>query len=263
MEKESILVVDDNPTNLKLLADVLTQQGFKMFVAEDGESALETLNYIRPNLILLDVMMPGIDGFETCRRLKADPATQEIPVIFMTALSDSVDEVKGLELGAADYIIKPFQVETMLARINTHLTVLKLQAQLQARVQELEAALDKVKLLSGMLPICANCKNIRDDKGYWHQVEIYIHNHSEADFSHGLCPDCAKELYPELYGKLVQRKQEILDVLAQSTQATLKDIATAINIPTDNTLNYLQNMITEGDITKVKENGVLYYRLPD
>jgi len=263
MEKESILVIDDNPTNLKLLADVLTQQGFEMFAAEDGESALETLNYVRPDLILLDVMMPGIDGFETCRRLKADPATCDIPIIFMTALSDSVDEVKGLELGAADYIIKPFQVETMLARINTHLTVIKLQAQLQAQVQELQTALDKVKLLSGMLPICANCKNIRDDKGYWHQVEVYIHNHSEADFSHGLCPACAEKLYPELYDKLVQRKQEILDVLAQSTQATLTHIATAINLPEDNIFKYLQNMITEGEIIKVEENGDLYYRLPD
>jgi CheY-like chemotaxis protein len=263
MNKNTILVVDDNPTNLGLLVDTLTQKEFKVLAAEDGESALEILNHIRPDLILLDVMMPGIDGFETCRRLKADSATREIPVIFMTALSDLIDEVKGLELGAVDYIIKPFQIETMLARINTHLTVVKLQTQLQTRVQELEAALDKVKLLSGMLPICANCKNIRDDKGYWHQVEVYIHNHSEADFSHGLCPDCAKKLYPELYKKLVQRKQDILDVLAQSTQVTLADIAAAINISEDNTLNYLQNMITEGDIIKVETNGDLYYRLPN
>jgi len=262
MNKNSILVVDDNPTNLGLLVDALAQEGFKVLAAEDGESALGILNHIRPDLILLDVMMPGIDGFETCRHLKENPATQEIPVIFMTALSDSIDEVKGLKLGAVDYIIKPFQVETMLARINTHLTVIKLQAQLQARVHELEAALDKVKLLSGMLPICANCKNIRDDKGYWHQVEVYIRNHSEADFSHGLCPDCAKKLYPELYNKLAQRKQEILNVLTQSAQATLTDIAAAINIPKDNALNYLQNMIAEGDIIKEEVNEDTYYRLP-
>jgi CheY-like chemotaxis protein/predicted transcriptional regulator len=263
MNKDSILVIDDNPTNLSLLVDTLTKKGYKILAAEDGESALEILDHTRPDLILLDVLMPGIDGFETCRRLKAEPTTREIPVIFMTALSDSIDEVKGLELGAVDYIIKPFQIETLLARINTHLTVVKLQTQLQARVEELEAALDKVKLLSGMLPICANCKNIRDDKGYWHQVEIYIHNHSEADFSHGVCPDCAKELYPELYNKLAQRKQDILDILAQSTQATLKDIATGINIPENNTFNYLQNMITEGDITEVKTTGDTYYRLSD
>lgn len=263
MSRDSILVVDDNPTNLGLLVDVLTKTGYKIFAAEDGESALEILNHVQPDLILLDVMMPGIDGFETCRRLKADPATRDIPVIFMTALSDSVDEVKGLELGAADYIIKPFQVETMLARINTHLTVVKLQTQLLARVEELEVALDKVKLLSGMLPMCANCKNIRDDEGYWHQVEVYIHNHSEADFSHGLCPDCAKELYPEFYDKLTRLKKDILDVLRQTNQATLKDIATTIDIPESNTLNYLQNMITEGDIVKVEASGYLYYRLPN
>src|SRR6476469_9175188 len=116
-----ILIVDDNPNNLKLLFDFLKESGFKVLVAKDGESAIEKLQEVSPNIILLDVMMPGIDGFETCYRLKASVATKDIPVIFMTALTDSVDKVKGLSLGAVDYITKPFQQEEVLARVRLHL----------------------------------------------------------------------------------------------------------------------------------------------
>jgi two-component system, NtrC family, sensor kinase len=118
---DSILIVDDVPTNIKVLFDLLTQSGFKVSIAKSGESALEKVHDFHPNLILLDVMMPGIDGFETCRRLKSNPATGDIPIIFMTALSDTVDKVKGLSLGAVDYITKPFQQEEVLARMNIHL----------------------------------------------------------------------------------------------------------------------------------------------
>jgi two-component system, NtrC family, sensor kinase len=118
---DSILIVDDVPTNIKVLFDLLTQTGFKVAIAKSGESALEKVREFHPNLILLDVMMPGIDGFETCRCLKADSATEDIPVIFMTDLTESVDKVKGLSLGAVDYITKPFQQEEVLARIKIHL----------------------------------------------------------------------------------------------------------------------------------------------
>lgn len=116
-----VLVVDDNPTNLEVLSNALADFGYETAVALDGESAIEQINYDPPDLILLDVMMPGIDGFETCQRLKANPATQEIPVIFMTALSESSDKVRGLNLGAVDYITKPFQQEEVLARVKLHL----------------------------------------------------------------------------------------------------------------------------------------------
>ncbi|MGI0486185.1 sensor histidine kinase [Pantanalinema rosaneae CENA516] len=116
-----VLVVDDNPTNLEVLSNALADFGYETAVALDGESAIEQINYDPPDLILLDVMMPGMDGFETCQRLKANPATQEIPVIFMTALSDSSDKVRGLNLGAVDYITKPFQQEEVLARVKLHL----------------------------------------------------------------------------------------------------------------------------------------------
>ena len=116
-----ILIVDDMPTNLEVLFETLTEEGFEVSVATGGESALQQVEYALPDLILLDVMMPGIDGFETCRRFQANRITQNIPIIFMTALSDSVDKVKGLSLGAVDYITKPFQQEEVLARIRIHL----------------------------------------------------------------------------------------------------------------------------------------------
>ncbi|HAX80076.1 MAG TPA: hybrid sensor histidine kinase/response regulator [Cyanobacteria bacterium UBA11372] len=128
-----ILIVDDNPANLELLSDLLDDAGFEIWVARDGESAIRKAEYAPPDIILLDVMMPGIDGFETCRRLKSNSSTNEIPVIFMTALSDTVDKVKGLNLGAVDYITKPFQNEEVLARVKMHLKLQKLTKTLAAQ----------------------------------------------------------------------------------------------------------------------------------
>jgi len=135
--KNIILIVDDNPTNLGALFKFLSDYGFKVLVAVDGESAIEQIEYVRPNIILLDVMMPGIDGFETCRRLKANPKIQDIPVIFLTALSDTVDKVKGFNLGGVDYITKPINQEEVLSRVTTHLTISSLQNKLQEKNQEL------------------------------------------------------------------------------------------------------------------------------
>ncbi|MCL1465690.1 response regulator [Argonema galeatum] len=119
--KAVLLIVDDTPANLGVLSDFLDEAGFEVLVARDGESAIQKVQYAKPDIILLDVMMPGIDGFETCHRLKADPSTEDIPIIFMTALSDTVDKVKGLNLGAVDYITKPFQQEEVLARVKAQL----------------------------------------------------------------------------------------------------------------------------------------------
>jgi PAS domain S-box-containing protein len=137
-DKGVILIVDDTPTNLEVLLDFLEDSGFKVLVAEDGESAIEGAEYSPPDLILLDVIMPGIDGFETCRRLKTNQATQDIPVIFMTALTETVDKVRGLSLGAVDYITKPLQHEEVLARINLHLSLQNLNKTLKEQNLRLE-----------------------------------------------------------------------------------------------------------------------------
>jgi PAS domain S-box-containing protein len=135
--QNTIFVVDDTPANLKVLFEYLKGAGFEVLVATQAEDALETINQTPPDLILLDILMPEIDGFETCRRLKADEATRDIPIIFMTALDDTVDEVKGLKLGAVDYITKPFQVETVLARIRTHLALRDMQKELEEKNAQL------------------------------------------------------------------------------------------------------------------------------
>jgi len=137
--KGTLLIVDDVPTNLKVLFTYLREFGFDLRVAEDGEDALKQISYTKPDLILLDIMMPGIDGFETCRRLKANQETLDIPVIFMTALTDTIDKVKGLKMGAVDYISKPVQHEEVLARVTTHLTLRNQQRMLEKQNSELEA----------------------------------------------------------------------------------------------------------------------------
>ncbi len=142
-ERGTILVIDDNPTNLQVLYKALSDRGYDVLVEMDGQSGIELVKNSPPDLILLDVMMPGIDGFETCRRLQADPLTQEIPIIFMTALTDTVDKVKGLSLGAVDYISKPFQQEEVLARIKVHLKLRRLTLQLAEQNQQLEDRVEK------------------------------------------------------------------------------------------------------------------------
>ncbi len=129
--KPRILIVDDLPTNIKVLSDLLLDYGFEVLIAKDGENALQKLQRVVPDLILLDVLMPGMDGFETCRLLKDSPMTQDIPVIFMTALSDPVDKIKGLMLGAVDYVTKPLQHEEVIARVNVHLKLRILTKQLE------------------------------------------------------------------------------------------------------------------------------------
>jgi CheY-like chemotaxis protein len=189
-EKPVILIVDDQPENIRMLMEVLKDE-YATIPATSGEAALEKIGAgTLPDLVLLDIMMPGIDGYEVCRQLKANPETRHIPVIFITAISEVMDATKAFDLGAVDYVAKPFHPPTVKARVNTHISFSQTLA-------DLKAALAQVRTLRGMLPICSNCKKIRDDKGYWNQLETYLSNHSEAVFSHGICPECLKKYYPE------------------------------------------------------------------
>jgi sigma-B regulation protein RsbU (phosphoserine phosphatase) len=150
-ENESLLLVDDNPTNLQVLYQTLETTGCKLLVAKNGETALSIAQKVSPDLILLDIMMPGIDGFEVCRRLKADPATAAIPVIFLSALTDTKDKVQGLQLGAVDYVSKPFQPDEVIARVNTHLTIHRLKREVEKKKDALENELEIVSVVQRRL----------------------------------------------------------------------------------------------------------------
>ncbi len=154
----TVLVVDDIPANLSVLLDLLTGEGFTVLVADSGERALLQVSHRRPDLILLDAMMPGLDGFETCRRLRADPATRDLPVLFMTALTDTAARLTGFAAGAVDYISKPFEPEEVLARLRVQLELQRLRRTLEAEVrlrQNAEAQLER-SLAQAMLIVDAD-----------------------------------------------------------------------------------------------------------
>ncbi|CAN1212447.1 histidine kinase [Tumidithrix helvetica PCC 7403] len=149
----TVMVVDDNPTNLGVLVNLLRETGLKVLVATDGEAAIEQIQHAQPDLVLLDVMMPGIDGFEVCGLLKSKVGTQDIPIIFMTALSETIDKVKGFNMGAVDYITKPFEQEEVLVRIKTHLTIQNLRKTLQAQNLSLQQEISDRKRAEEALKI--------------------------------------------------------------------------------------------------------------
>ncbi|MCB0176564.1 MAG: response regulator, partial [Anaerolineae bacterium] len=143
-KEQTILIIDDQPTNLRVMAEYLEMDGFELMVAQNGEDGLAIARAGQPDIILLDVMMPGIDGFETCRRLQQDDRTRDIPIIFMTALADVDHKVKGFEAGAVDYVTKPIQQAEVLARINTHLRLRELTRQIQQSNQEIRDAFENL-----------------------------------------------------------------------------------------------------------------------
>ncbi len=192
---KNILIVDDTPENLTVLRQILNEQGYRVRPALSGVIALKTIKADRPDLILLDIVMPEMDGYEVCAILKADKTTRDIPVIFISALKEIEDKVRAFSEGGVDYISKPFQAEEVLARVNTHLTLYSLVNRLEEKNIKLQKTLDEVNQLRGLLPICASCKKIRDDKGYWNRLEAYFEVHSDASFSHGICPECTEKLY--------------------------------------------------------------------
>ena len=176
---ENIVIVDDTPENLTVLLQILSRKGYRVRPALSGEIALKTIRADLPDLILLDIVMPGMDGYEVCRQLKADETTRDIPVIFISALKEVEDKMRAFSEGGVDYVSKPFQPEEVLARIKTHLSLKSMVTRLADKNQKLQAALDEVKQLQGLLPICAGCKKIRDENDEWNHLESYIESHTD------------------------------------------------------------------------------------
>lgn len=194
-----ILIAEDDSTSRKMLKAVLEKSGYEVVEAADGSEAWDAMQAPdAPQMAILDWMMPGLDGPEIVRRVRAMENEIDPYIIILTAKGEKPDIVKGLETGADDYIAKPFDPQELLARIKVGRRLVEARVALSARIKELEQALEHIKTLQGILPICSYCKKIRDDKGYWDQVEIYIGKHSDAMFSHSICPECMKKFYPEL-----------------------------------------------------------------
>jgi phosphoserine phosphatase RsbU/P len=195
-----VLIAEDDVVSRRLLEATLVKWGYDVVVTTDGLEALEALSKAdAPSLAILDWMMPGLDGAQVCQKARALAGERLLYMILLTAKGRKEDVVEGLTAGADDYVIKPFDRAELKARINAGERILRLQAELAARVKELELALTNVKLLQGLLPICCYCKKIRDDKNYWQQVDTYVADHSEAQFTHGICPDCRDKIVkPEL-----------------------------------------------------------------
>lgn len=205
-----VLIAEDDMVSRRLLEATLAKWGYEVMVTCDGLQALAALQGVdAPSLAILDWMMPGLDGIEVCRRVRRTHSHTPPYFIVLTAKGRREDVITGLEAGANDYVTKPFDREELQARVRVGVRIVELQHSLADRVHALEEALARVKQLQGLLPICSYCKKIRDDQNYWQQVENYISQHSEAQFSHSICPDC--------YERLVQPELEQLRRLPRNT----------------------------------------------
>ena len=194
-EASRILVADDDLVSLRVLQKLLEKWGHETVVARDGTEAWQALTRPEaPRMAILDWMMPGMDGPTICRRARTVASAHAAYLILLTARIDSIDIVAGLDAGANNYVTKPFHPAELRARLRVGARVLDLQSRLAERVRELEIALKQVKQLRGLLPICMYCKKIRNDGDYWQQVEAYISDHTGAEFSHGICPECYDKL---------------------------------------------------------------------
>jgi len=189
-----ILAVDDEYVNTQLIKSVLREE-YDILTALNGYEAINLLKQYNPDLILLDVMMPDLNGFEVCKIIRSFTDFDTIPIIFLTALDTQDGALQGLELGGIDYLTKPVNRDLLKLRVRNHIESKRRNDLVKEQRDQLEAALARVKQLEGIIPICMFCKKIRDDQQSWHQLEAYISDHSEALFSHGICPHCAEEQY--------------------------------------------------------------------
>lgn len=190
-----ILIAEDDRVSRRLLESHLLKWGHEVVVVEDGSQALAALQRDdAPELAILDWMMPGMDGVEICRTVRAAASSRPLHLILLTARMGREDLLEGLEAGADDYVTKPFDPRELRARVRVGQRIIELQKDLQERVRQLEEALAQVDHLQGLLPMCAYCKKIRDDRNYWHQVESYVTARTAARFSHGICPECLENV---------------------------------------------------------------------
>ena len=203
--KPSILCVEDEPVAREHMLKILRRRGREVAAARNGKEGLAMFRRQAFEVVVTDIRMPVMDGLSMARQMKE--LNRDVKIVVTTAFTDLSYLMDAIDLGVDQYVLKPVEINRLMAAIDrcaeniaTRNQARRYQTERDKLLAELQAALDKVKLLSGFLPICASCKRIRDDQGYWQQIESYIRDHSEAEFSHGICPDCARKLYPEIFG---------------------------------------------------------------
>jgi response regulator RpfG family c-di-GMP phosphodiesterase len=202
----TVLVVDDNTDILLLSTSILRRAGYAILEASTGKECLDAVLTHHPDLILLDVRLPDMSGIEVCRQIKSDDSLEDIFVILASGIEISSEhQAEGLNIGADGYIVRPLSNRELLARVQAGERIKRAEDDLwekereqQKLISHLEEALAEIKTLKGFIPICASCKKIRDDEGYWDQLEAYISKHTDAVFSHGLCPECAEQAWAEM-----------------------------------------------------------------
>jgi len=189
-----VLIAEDDAPSRRILQALLTRWGYEVISAADGSEAWRLLcQPDHPHLVVLDWMMPGMEGPEIARRLRLRGPEKPYYTIIMTARNSGDSASSALDTGADDFIGKPFDHDELRARVAVGFRMNGLQKRLLVTIQNLQQSLDRVKQLEGIIPICMYCKKIRDDDDSWNQLEQYITNHSEAQFTHGVCPKCSAE----------------------------------------------------------------------
>lgn len=208
-----ILIAEDDPVSRLVLTTNLVNWGHEVVTAVNGlEAWRASQEDDAPRLAIFDWMMPELEGPEVCRRIRELPATIPPYIILLTARQGAKEVVEGMQAGADDYLTKPYHRDELRVRVQVGVRMIELQTKLADRIGKLEEALDRVKRLQGIIPICGYCKKVRDDEDYWQNVESYIATHSEAEFSHGICPSC--------YTQVVKPQLETYKATLTSAQKT-------------------------------------------
>jgi len=197
-----LLIADDDANTINLLRKYLTQWNYDVVTAANGLAALDIINGENPpEIIILDWLMPGLDGIEVIKKVRQIQNSNPPYIILFTVRDEKGAIIEGLDAGANDYVTKPFDKDEFRARIRVGERFIQLQNALEERIRELQDAITQIHTLRGIIPICSFCHKIRNDQKSWERMETYIGEHSEAEFSHGICPECAKKHYPDLFEK--------------------------------------------------------------
>lgn len=202
----TVLVTDDSPDILLLSTSILRRAGYRVLEASTGKECLDAVYAHHPDLVVLDVILPDTTGIDVCRQIKNDARSEDIFVILASGIQISSEyQAEGLDIGADGYIVRPISNREFLARVQAGERIKRAEDALREKereqeelVSQLKEALAEIKTLKGFIPICALCKKIRDDEGYWNQLEAYISKHTDAKFTHCLCPECVEKYRAEM-----------------------------------------------------------------